>query len=145
VFATVAEARSAIAERRSPADQRQAHFEPLPASVKAARDLVTQACHAWQLPGLLQDTWLIVSELAANAVEHASTNFIVTVSRSGTRLHVAIHDRLSRFPAPDEPKLVGSSASLGERGRGLRLVHTIAAAWGTVPTRDGKVVWATVK
>jgi anti-sigma regulatory factor (Ser/Thr protein kinase) len=145
VFATVAEARSAIAERITRADQRQAHLEPRRASVKAARDLVTQACHAWQLPGLLQDTWLIVSELAANAVEHARTDFIVTVSRSGTRLHVGIHECLSRFPPLDEPKLVSSLPSLGERGRGLQLVHTIADAWGTVPTRDGKVVWATVR
>jgi hypothetical protein len=33
---------------------------------------------------------------------------------------------------------------LSERGRGLRLVHFGAAAWGAMPTRGGKVVWATV-
>jgi Histidine kinase-like ATPase domain len=145
VYATAGEARSAINARISHTDRRQAHLEPRPASVRAARNVVTQACHAWQLPELLPDAWLVVSELATNAVEHARTTFIVTVSHSGRRLHVAIHDCLSWFALPNEPKVVSPPASLGERGWGLQLVHTIAIAWGTVPTPDGKVVWATVK
>ncbi|MET3421733.1 hypothetical protein BJ973_000945 [Actinoplanes tereljensis] len=144
VFATVAEARTAIAGRLSRADQLQARLEPRPASVRVARNLVTQACHAWQRPELLADTSLIVSELAANAVEHAATDFIVTVSRNGTGLHLAIHDCVSRFPRPSGSELTSPQASFVERGRGLRLVHTVAAAWGTMPTREGKVVWATV-
>jgi anti-sigma regulatory factor (Ser/Thr protein kinase) len=145
VFATVPDARMAIARRIPRADRLQARFEPRPASVKAARALATQACHAWHLQELLPDTWLIVSELAANAVEHAATDFVVTVSRSGTRLHVAIHDCVSRFPRMSTPELISPQASLDERGRGLRLVHSVAAAWGAMPTRDGKVVWATVR
>jgi anti-sigma regulatory factor (Ser/Thr protein kinase) len=144
VFTSVTETRRAIAARVSRAHRMQARLEPRPASVKAARDLVAQACRAWHLTELLHDTWLIVSELAANAVQHARTDFIVTVSRTGDRLHVAIHDCVSRFPRPSEPALVSPQASLDERGRGLRLVHTVAAAWGAIPTREGKVVWATV-
>ncbi|MEV6631549.1 ATP-binding protein [Actinoplanes sp. NPDC051470] len=144
VFTMVPEARRAIAARISRADRIQARLEPRPASVKAARDLVTEACRAWHLPELRHDTWLVVSELAANAVQHARTDFIITLSRSGTRLHVAVHDCVSRFPRPGEPSPTSPQASLDERGRGLRLVHTIASAWGAIPTRDGKVVWATV-
>jgi anti-sigma regulatory factor (Ser/Thr protein kinase) len=145
VFATVPEARIAIAERLSRADRLQAHLAPRPASIAAARNLVTQACRAWHLPQLLHDASLIVSELATNAVEHARTDFIVTVSRGATSLHVAVHDGAPRFPHPSKPALIDPLASLAERGRGLRVVHTVAAAWGAVPARGGKVVWATVK
>ena len=112
VFADVPAARAGIAGRLAHYDRMQARLEPLPASVKAARALVTEACQAWHLPGMLEDTWLIVSELAANAVEHARTDFVVTVSFRGSRLHVAIHDHAGRFPSPDERELAG------ERGRG---------------------------
>jgi anti-sigma regulatory factor (Ser/Thr protein kinase) len=144
VFTSVPEARRAIDGRLSRADRIQARLQPQPASIKAARDLVTQACGTWHLPELLHDTCLIVSELAANAVQHARTDFVLTLHHSGSRLHVAIHDYVTTFPHPGEPTPTGPGAMLDERGRGLRLVHTIAAAWGAIPTRDGKVVWATL-
>ncbi|MET0414991.1 MAG: ATP-binding protein [Actinoplanes sp.] len=144
VYATVPEARAACAARPSRADRLQTRLAPRPASLEVARALVTRACDTWDLRTLQQDTWLIASELAANAVEHAGTDFTVTVSRASRRLHVVIHDCVSRFPLPSELRLVGIQHSLDERGRGLRLVHATAAAWGTVPTHDGKVVWAVV-
>jgi anti-sigma regulatory factor (Ser/Thr protein kinase) len=144
VFATVPEARAAVAERMSHFDRLQAHLQPRPESVRAARTLVALACDVWERPDLRTDTSLVVSELAANAVEHARTEFVVTVSRSETGLHLAIHDRLSRFPHTSESELATLAGPSAVRGRGLRLVHTIAAAWGAMPTREGKVVWATV-
>ncbi|MEU8817298.1 hypothetical protein [Actinoplanes sp. NPDC048796] len=57
---------------------------------------------------------------------------------------MAVHDCVGRFPAASELELAGQPVPLGERGRGLRLVHVTAAAWGVLPTRDGKVVWAAV-
>jgi anti-sigma regulatory factor (Ser/Thr protein kinase) len=144
VFGNVPEARIAIAERLSRADRLQVRLAPRPASVGSARHLVRQACRAWRLSQLLDDTSLIVSELASNAVEHAGTDFIVTVSRGGTSLHVAVHDGVPRFPHPSKAALIDPVASLAGRGRGLRLVHAVAAAWGAMPARGGKVVWATV-
>lgn len=144
VFATVPEARIALAERMPRADRLQGRLAPRPASIGQARNLVTQACRTWHLPHLLHDTSLIMSELATNAVKHAGTDFIVTVSRGGARLHLAVHDGVPRFPHPSEPELIDPQASLAERGRGLRLVHSVAAAWGAMPAHGGKVVWATV-
>jgi anti-sigma regulatory factor (Ser/Thr protein kinase) len=144
LFVTALEARMATAERMPRADRLQARLAPLPASVSAARNLVTQACQVWHLPQLLPDMSLIVSELATNAVEHAGTDFIVTVSRDGTGLHVAVHDGTTRFPHPGGAARAGPQAALPLRGRGLALVHTVAAAWGAMPARGGKVVWATV-
>jgi anti-sigma regulatory factor (Ser/Thr protein kinase) len=144
VYATVREARIGLAARLARTDRLQICLEPLAASVAAARTLVTQACLLRNLPDVLQDACLIVSELAANAVEHACTDFIVTVSHRGPRLHVAVHDRVSMFPRRHEPEVAGPRAAIEERGRGLPLVDEISAAWGVVPTRHGKVVWATV-
>ncbi|MGA5305896.1 ATP-binding protein [Nucisporomicrobium flavum] len=143
VHATVPEARAA-ATRRSRADSRRVWLAPRPSSVKDARSLVTQACHDWNQPKLLPDMSLIASELAANAVEHARTDFVVTTWHGDARLYVAVHDCVSAFPAADDLKIADRPPRLAERGRGLRLVHATAAAWGAVPTPDGKVVWAAV-
>jgi anti-sigma regulatory factor (Ser/Thr protein kinase) len=145
VFATVPEARSGIAARMSRTGRLQLRLKARPASIAAARALVTRACRLRNRPDVVQDACLIVSELVANAVEHAGTDVIVTVSHHDTRLHLAVHDLVSDFPRWRDPAVAGPQAApIEERGRGLPLVHLIATAWGVVPTRPGKVVWATV-
>ncbi|WP_109603243.1 ATP-binding protein [Actinoplanes xinjiangensis] len=143
VFPTMAQARIAIAGGVSRADRLQARLAPRPASVRAARDLVLRACDGWQLAGPRDDAALIMSELATNAVDHAGTEFVVTVFRRGGRLHLTVRDGDSRYPsmrATDE----GIQVPLDERGRGLRLVHAAAEVWGAIPAHNGKVVWATM-
>ncbi|WP_212994828.1 ATP-binding protein [Actinoplanes auranticolor] len=144
LFATMSQARIAIAGKVSRADRLQVRLAPRPSSVRAARDLVAQACHTWRLPDLRNDAALIMSELVSNAVDHASTDFVVTVFRRGGRLHLAVRDGDSRYPLMDAAADTMRSAPVAARGRGLRLVHAIAAAWGAVPAHSGKVVWATV-
>lgn len=138
LFATLSEAHVAVADRPARSERLRAGLPPRPVSIRAARGLVRQACIAWRLPDLLADASLVVSELATNAVQHAGTPFVVTVARAGSRLHVAVRDGDPAFPRPAVP------AGPGVRGRGLRLVHTVATAWGALPARGGKVVWATV-
>lgn len=140
LFATMSQARIAIAGTVSRADRLQARLAPRPSSVPAARDLVAQACHTWQLPDLRNDAALIMSELVSNAVDHAATDFVVTVFRRGGRLHLAVRDGDSRYPLMDVAADTMRSAPVAARGRGLRLVHAIAAAWGAVPAHGGKVV-----
>ena len=143
VFATMPEARRAIAGLLSRTPRLQGRLAPQGASVRAARDLVAQACRVWHLPQVYPAR-LIVSELATNAVEHAGTDFVVTASTDGSRLHVAVRDGATRYPQLREPAPTSQQAPVNHRGRGLRLVHAAAAAWGAMPTRGGKVVWATV-
>lgn len=143
VFATMPEARTAIAGLLSRTRRVQARLAPEAASVRAARDLVARACHAWHLPQV-HDACLVVSELAANAVEHAGTEFVVTASTDAVRLHVAVRDGAPQYPELGEQALVDQPASINMRGRGLRLVHAVSTAWGAMPARVGKVVWATV-
>jgi anti-sigma regulatory factor (Ser/Thr protein kinase) len=143
VFATMPEARMAIAAPLAQTRRVQARLGPHAASVRAARELVAEACHAWHLPQV-RDACLVMSELAANAVEHARTDFVATASTDGARLHLAVRDGAPRYPQLSEPAPAGPQAPITHRGRGLRLVHAAATAWGAMPSRGGKVVWATV-
>jgi anti-sigma regulatory factor (Ser/Thr protein kinase) len=144
MFATLSQARIAIAAKVSRSDRLQARLAPRPTAVRAARDLAAQACRTWQLPELQDDAVLIMSELVANAVDHAATDFVVTIFRRGDRLHLAVRDGDPRYPFMDVAADTTPSAPVAVRGRGLRLVHTIATAWGAIPARGGKVVWATL-
>ena len=144
VFATMPEARAAMAGRHSHPHRVQARLAPLPASVPAARDLVAQACQAWRLPHARGDALMIMSELAANAVEHARTDFVVTASSDRAALHLAVRDGATQYPRLSEPAPSERPAPVDERGRGLHLVDAVAAAWGAMPARGGKVIWATV-
>jgi Histidine kinase-like ATPase domain len=144
VFATMPQARRALAVDLPRGSRMQARLRPHPLSVAAARDLVVQACHRWQLHHLRRDAALIVSELASNAVQHAGTDLVVTVVRTGPGLLVAVRDSDTRYPRMPEPSGEGNPVELQERGRGLRLVHAVAPGWGALPARGGKVVWATI-
>ena len=121
----------------------QSTFPPQLGAVRAARSLVEGACRAWHLDDMREDAALIISELAANAVEHGRTDLTATVFDDGCRLHLAVHDRNPRYPFFEEPA-PARSGRLDERGRGLRLVRAVASAWGALPALDGKVVWATL-
>jgi anti-sigma regulatory factor (Ser/Thr protein kinase) len=145
MFATMAEARMVIAGLLARTHRRvQARLAPHPGSVRAARELVAQACEAWRLDQVRHDAALVMSELAANAVEHACTDVVVTVVGDGSRLHLAVRDGDTRYPRFPGATSGQRRPTLGERGRGLRLVHAVAVAWGAMPARGGKVVWATV-
>lgn len=144
VFGTMPDARAATVERLPRTRRLQSHLKPDAASVRAARDLVAQACQDWELAQLRADAALIMSELAANAVQHARTEIVVTVSWAAG-LHLAVRDGAAQFPRPPRKAAAADGPTgIQERGRGLHLVHAVAAAWGAMPTRGGKVVWATV-
>ena len=146
VYDTVPHARTAVASGLLPlTDQLQQRLPPEPTSAKQARLMVADACRAWHLAHLLYPAQLVISELAANASQHARTDMLVTVSRRGAGLNLAVRDG-----SPALPRLRPSAAAggpPGEGGRGLQIVHRAAAAWGALPTHDhaGKVVWATLR
>jgi hypothetical protein len=145
VYAKVRQARVAIAGRLPLSDRLVRRLQPEPESPSLARDLVTDACLAWALPLLLHPGRLVMSELVTNAVEHARTEMTVVVSRRGAGLHLSVADENSRLPAVIALARPRRGFPLDERGRGLRTVAATAHAWGSLPTRTGKVVWATMR
>ncbi|MET9500686.1 SpoIIE family protein phosphatase [Streptomyces sp. NPDC006622] len=122
----------------------------------AARDLVRVAFAEWtalELPGarelagrLAEDAILVVSELVTNAVVHAGTDVDLLCRLEAAPepdacavvVEVTDHhpSRTPRDGGPDTPH------ETPEYGRGLRLVATLADAWGVTYRRGAKTVWA---
>jgi serine/threonine-protein kinase RsbW len=86
---------------------------------------------------------LMLSELATNAVQHAGTAFEVAITVTpevgGRCVHVRVTDEAPGFPVPQEP------LPDAPRGRGLRIVKSLADAWGIEMRHGepGKTVWFT--
>lgn len=139
VLATLPEA-LALARRATPARRMRRPMPPGPPAGQAARALLAQACEQWQSWHVYDRTATILTELVANAVLHARTDLVVSVGISGGHLYVAVHDYSS------EPLHLGGGddAEFGT-GSGLLVVDALAEAWGSAPTADGKVVWASVE
>ncbi len=89
------------------------------------------------------DAMLVLSELAANAIRHARTDFTVRAAVADDRLRIEVFDHDGRPPA-----LMGVDSDAAS-GRGLHIVAAVAADWGwqTAEGADGvpgKVVWAEI-
>ncbi|MEW6474977.1 MAG: MEDS domain-containing protein [Actinomycetota bacterium] len=102
-----------------------------------ARRFVTDTLAAWGRADLIEDAAVITTELAANAVLHARTDFTITISRRPDgAIRVAVRDASILPPRRRDARPFEGS------GRGLELVEAIAAGWGADIQSDGKVVWA---
>jgi anti-sigma regulatory factor (Ser/Thr protein kinase) len=89
------------------------------------------------LPDDLRDAVsLMVSELATNALVHASSGFEVDVDRSDVAVTISVTDRGDGTPAMQSP------SATEPHGRGLRIVEALSDEWGTSSsTEAGKTVW----
>jgi len=145
VFGSPTAARESLAGSRPLSDVVRLRLPPSPTSPSAARNLVGGACQAWNLGALLHPGRAVLSELVANAVEHARTEMEVSISRRGSALHLAVQDRNPTLPRIIALHPVVPGRPLDERGHGLRVVHADSVAWGAIPSIGGKLVWATVR
>ena len=104
-------------------------------SVAAARAFAAEQLRAEQAE-LVETMKLIVSELATNAVLHATSTFEVAIERvrGGVRLEVTD----GGDGQPQMRELGPTSTS----GRGLHIVETLADAWGWSDNGVTKTVWA---
>ena len=127
----------------------------LPTAVPCARLHARQVLWEWQLSELTDTAELIVSELVTNAVRASAG--LTGWRRSGRwvpgtppvrlwlscdrrRVLIQVWDASDRHPAPQHP---GPDA---ESGRGLLLVESLSAEWGSYPPdrSSGKIVWALI-
>lgn len=79
---------------------------------------------------------LLVSELVTNALTHGEGPIRLYLLRRHGTLRFAVSDHCDNGPqirplSPDS-----------ERGRGMRLLETLARGWGVQPMGRGKTVWA---
>jgi anti-sigma regulatory factor (Ser/Thr protein kinase) len=78
---------------------------------------------------------LLTSELASNAVEHATGGFTVALRYAKPTIRVEVFDRGADLPA------IRDLPMDADRGRGLVLVDRLASGWGANAAAGGKVVW----
>ena len=105
--------------------------------VRSVREFVAQSVDG---SPVADDVILLASEVAANAVVHTASGkggtFTVVVQPGDRVVRVEVHDGGSESP-PD----IRSADSQAVSGRGLGLVESLAARWGHLGDRNGRVVW----
>ncbi len=127
----------ASAERSFPAE---------PVMVSEARRLAVATFAAWEMdPDQADLACLLVSEVATNAVVHASAQnpapayrpreFTLRLRRGAETVWVEVLDLDLRLPR------LRTARATDEGGRGLYLVEQLATRWGSRPTPEGKAVW----
>jgi anti-sigma regulatory factor (Ser/Thr protein kinase) len=117
----------------------EASFRPDVATVGEARRFVSDILSAWDADALSWTAMLLVTELATNAVLHASTPYDVTLERRGDgTLRLGVTDGSVRKPRARDYAVDATT------GRGLGLVESLALAWGTSSLDNGKTVWCDI-
>ena len=107
-------------------------FPADPAGARAARRFARQAL--WDLGPVAEVAELLVSELATNAVRHASTPFTVVVE-AGDPVRVVVSDGVA------VDLRVTASEDDATSGRGLLILDALAHRWGVTQDGAGKQVW----
>jgi serine/threonine-protein kinase RsbW len=95
-----------------------------------ARDVLTDALHAWHYSDLGDDAALIATELITNAVQHAPPADIV-------ELELTLTDDVLRISVVDGSAVQPLITEMTEdrpTGRGMRIVEALADRWGPTPT-----------
>ena len=93
-------------------------------------------------PNMVDDAVICVSELVSNAVEHGRPEIVMTLSVHDGRIGIEVTDHGD----PIDPVVVGHVDDANPRGRGLRIIDTLADAWGVTRHDDNshrprKTVW----
>ena len=105
-------------------------------SVRQARALVRRTLDQWNLAHLEDEATLVVSELAANALNHARSSYQVRIYHNPSTVRIEVRDGGTGTPEPQP------ASATREGGRGLLLVSALSVSWGLEQTTGGKVVWA---
>jgi anti-sigma regulatory factor (Ser/Thr protein kinase) len=91
------------------------------------------------VPEVCETATLLASELATNAVVHATSAFTVTVlyPTPAGRVRIEVVDGNPAHPMPLRPP------PTAPRGRGLLLVDSLSDEWGfqECAGHDGKTIW----
>ena len=110
---------------------------PIPPSVPVARHLVLELLRSWQAPHDREDAALLVTELVSNVVDHVQgeADLTLELELSEQTLLIAVVDGSSIRP------VVRELSQEHPRGRGMRMVASIADRWGADDHLGGKRVW----
>ncbi|MGC9499726.1 ATP-binding protein [Streptomyces sp. WG7] len=115
-------------------------FMAAPAEVRLLRQATTAQLGQWGMPHAVEETELVVTELATNVIKHVGegTSATLVLEWDGERLRVEVHDKSHSVPS------LSAAGCDDECGRGLHLLAAVTADWGTVLTAAGKSVWCEI-
>jgi anti-sigma regulatory factor (Ser/Thr protein kinase) len=115
-------------------------FEAVPAEMRLLRKAAAKQLSQWGVSAATDETELLVTELATNVLKHVGEGVSATLilEWKGERLRLEVHDKSQVVPR------LRSTGCAEECGRGLHLLATLAADWGTVLTAVGKAVWCEI-
>jgi len=117
--ATLTDALAAV-QRRPPWVRTYRWFEPHRDACRQARALLGEAGAVWQVPGsVLWAGQVVLSELVANAVEHAATACQVCVESDGQRLQLAVRDYSAAWPRETTAQSTAWAAASGVVSRAV--------------------------
>jgi anti-sigma regulatory factor (Ser/Thr protein kinase) len=119
-------------------------LEPSVDAAAVSRAFVEPLVRHWNLGPLDFDAALVTTELVTNAVLHAEATVVLILRpiRRGVRIEVT--DQCPSVLPHVTPHSTGSlwALTLGQSGRGLRVVSELAVRWGVDSTPKTKTVWA---
>jgi len=118
-------------------------MQPMAASVKAARDMVGEACRQWDLTSLRDPAEAIASDLATNAIAYTRQPFQTTISHSSLYLRISV--KHSTAPPPEDTPPGTTPPGQPQTPPGLSTVEALATHWGSTPAPDGKIVWVMLR
>jgi hypothetical protein len=109
-------------------------LDPVASSPSAARRWIHDRLggYSTELVGTAQ---LLVTEVVTNAVIHARTKIDLSLITAADLVRVEVTDGIGVFPTAKD---YGADAVTG---RGIKLLDTLAAAWGADLVTGGKTVW----
>ncbi|MCO1660204.1 ATP-binding protein [Pseudonocardia humida] len=120
---------------------RRTELEYEPDAARWARYVVEAVCRDWEVADddAASAAQIVASELVTNAIVHARTASVLTVTSAAESLRVAVRD-YDPAAAPERTDALPELA----RGLGLVVVAGVSRSWGVTPHLDGKSVWAVV-
>src|SRR5580704_17060474 len=134
----------ATAESSTSEVGRVLRLHPTQQASALSRAFVGPLVERWDLGPLDYDAALVTTELVTNAVLHVQRDVVLALRPIAKGVRIEVTDQCPSVLPHMAPDRGGASValSLGESGRGLRVVSELAARWGVDSTRRTKTVWA---
>jgi anti-sigma regulatory factor (Ser/Thr protein kinase) len=107
-----------------------------PRAPRTARHSLARFLARAEMPQLIDDAELLVTELVTNAVRHARGPIEVNAYMREGFLRLEVCDY-----SADKTPLMRQASPDDEGGRGIALVNRLSARWGWWTAGDTKVVW----
>lgn len=119
-------------------------LQPSVDAAAVSRAFVEPLVRHWDLGPIGFDAALVTTELVTNAVLHAELDVVLALRPIAKGVRIEVTDQCPSVLPHVAPHRTGAlwELTLGQSGRGLRVVSELSARWGVATTQQTKTVWA---